>query len=270
MLETALDWLNKGIAPIPIRYKDKKPLIKWERYQTQLPDDWQVRSWFSNGPCNLGIICGWQNLVVIDFDNLQAYNDWQLETTLPLTYSVSTSRGVHLYFYVTNLPQKSQKLPGIDIKVNGYILTPPSIHPTGLTYVTFDPRIPILNVENVSDIITLPTLLHTQWNGKSRQDLDPWYNVDLIGAIKVRFDILDMVEVIKQSGRGWFVALCPFHQDHNPSFWIDSNKGICGCYSGCTQQPLDVIDLYARLQGISNEDAIHKMGQEIGWYDEWA
>ncbi len=47
----------------------------------------------------------------------------------------------------------------------------------------------------------------------------------------------------------------------NPSFWVDTKAQLCGCFSGCTNVPLDAINLYARLHGISNVAAIKEMSR---------
>jgi hypothetical protein len=45
--------------------------------------------------------------------------------------------------------------------------------------------------------------------------------------------------------------------------WVDTGRQICGCYAGCTPKPLDVIDLYARMQGITTKEAIHELRTRI-------
>ncbi len=269
-LKIALTWLSKGIAPIPILYQDKKPAIQWREFQKRLPSETEVRKWFSTRH-NLAIITGWNNLVVIDFDDFQTYNDWQVKTNL-ITYSVLTSRGVHCYFYIDEIVN-NQKLPSIDIKGRwGLCTVPPSIHPSGIVYTALDPDAPILSVTSLDKILDIPKppQTDTEWTGIDRSRVDIWYDNDLVGAIKTRYEILDFLQGVKLSGRGWFMAHCPFHDDKNPSFWIDSNRGLCGCFAGCTDKAMDVIDLFARLQGVSNEEAIYEMGEKIGWYEEWA
>ena len=45
--------------------------------------------------------------------------------------------------------------------------------------------------------------------------------------------------------------------------WVDTARGICGCYAGCTPKPFDVIDLYARLHGLDNRDAIKQLARGL-------
>lgn len=77
---------------------------------------------------------------------------------------------------------------------------------------------------------------------------------------------------LKPSGQGrWFIGRCPFHQraDDPPNkrkFWVDADNGLCGCFVARCQAgrpPMDVINFYARLQGISNSQAIDDLAKEL-------
>ena len=93
--------------------------------------------------------------------------------------------------------------------------------------------------------------------------------MDVTGAnperIKQQLRVEDFFpSAIESGGNGrWKLARCPFHDDHNPSFWIDTKQQLCGCHSGCTPLPLDVIGLYARLHGIDNTAAIKEMARHL-------
>jgi hypothetical protein len=64
-------------------------------------------------------------------------------------------------------------------------------------------------------------------------------------------------------GRGRYKQTrCPFHDDNKPSFYLDTELQIFGCH-GC-QVHGDVINLYARFEGIDNREAIKRMGQALG------
>src|SRR5690606_15961162 len=101
-----------GIATIPIRFRDKRPLVSWSRFQKQLPTPAELINWFTNR-VNQAVITGWQNLTVIDFDNLDMYFAWHAWATneggiasdvAELTYQVITARGVHVYVSLDEPP----------------------------------------------------------------------------------------------------------------------------------------------------------------------
>lgn len=289
LFSTALTWRNHGIATIPIRYRDKRPdgfLLAngWEDYKTRLPSDTELATWFAGNLHNIGLIVGWRNLVVIDFDNLEVYARWLLWATrrggitqhvAERSYQVKTARGMHVYVYLPN-PEQNRKLEGIDIKANGgYVLIPPSIHPSGVSYLTTNPGAPIIMVEALSDVIPADLLVtDTEYlpgvaPGIAQQVTignDPWSSAEhvpdpsreLVTQVRERHSILDFLQDVESTSanKRWYVAKCPFHDDKNPSFWIDTKRGICGCYGACTPKPLDVINLVARLRGITNREAI--------------
>lgn len=297
LLQTAQFWTMRNIAVVPIRYRDKRPLGnllpdgKWENYKTVLPSDTEYQRWFSSRLRNIGVVVGWNNLVVIDFDRQAVYNKWLLWAArkggwagivASQTYQVRTSRGVHVYVF-TRERELNRKLEGIDIKAqSGYVLAPPSVHPSGAKYEAFDDNAEILSIDTLSEILPMDLLTSsaavTEYQNPGIAALvatkrvlqqDPWESAvtvpdptrDLIVQIRERTSLLSWFPDVEQSSRDgrWWRARCPFHDDKVPSFWIDVQRGICGCFSGCTSKPLDVINLYARLHGISEREAIFVM-----------
>lgn len=81
---------------------------------------------------------------------------------------------------------------------------------------------------------------------------------------------------LKSTGRGWYTGRCPFHQPitdrpNKRKFWVNANKGICGCFVPHCQanqpgggKPMDVINFYARLKGVSNSQAICDLARLLG------
>lgn len=66
---------------------------------------------------------------------------------------------------------------------------------------------------------------------------------------------------LRKSGDGWFIGFCPFHNADKPTkktFWVNPAKGVCNCFvPRCkADKPMDVINFYARMQNISNQEAI--------------
>jgi len=290
--EIAFHWKKMGIATIPIFYKDKRPKIKWQEYQKTMPTDTELQTWFSKQLTNIAVITGWSGLVVLDFDDMSAYSQWLMwatrtgaytEYVAQNTYQVRTGRGVHVYIRLPH-PEQNKHLNKIDIKANGgYVLVPPSIHPSGKSYSVINSRAIILSIEALSDILPASVLTqHTELPPGITSPVrslpasdDPWVVAQSAGLMSPGEDVISKVrkayrieqffsnlEKTSRDGR-WMVTLCPFHEDHTPSFWLDTEKQICACYAGCTPKPLDVINLYGRLHGLSNVEAIHSLAKSL-------
>jgi hypothetical protein len=52
------------------------------------------------------------------------------------------------------------------------------------------------------------------------------------------------------NGHGYAVGLCPFHDDHNPSFGVKltSERGLWCCHAGCGKG--DMVEFHQRLTGL--------------------
>ena len=83
---------------------------------------------------------------------------------------------------------------------------------------------------------------------------------------KTKPDIISTIEAedieLKKRGNS-FWACCPFHQDENPSFKVDSDKQTYHCF-GCGAHG-DVIDFILELGGLSFKDALTYLGMQNGY-----
>jgi hypothetical protein len=278
--DQANQFLKAGIAIIPITYRDKRPRFdqlpaidghpSWEPYKAQLPSDQDLHRWLA-GTANYGIVCGWNGLTVLDFDAIDEYTTWLLWATRTggianyvarNAYRVSTSRGVHVYIRLPH-KEKNRKAGKIDIKGDGYVLGPGSIHPSGTVYRAMRDVLNFPVVDALSDV--LPAALLAPILGKGQPTPATWTKQAPVGQsgsglvkkIKSQFAIESFFPQARKSGPGWLLTTCPLHDDHKPSFWVSQKQQICGCFKpGCTPLPLDVIDLYGRLHGLNIRDAI--------------
>jgi Bifunctional DNA primase/polymerase, N-terminal/Primase C terminal 1 (PriCT-1) len=143
MLHTALAFANKGLAVFPCLPRRKEPATK-HGLKDAITDLGMIRGWWRQEPqFNVAIATGAvSNIFVIDVDGLDAEIELRrLEAEhgeLPPSVEVITARGRHLYFRWPEIPIRNSAgkiAPGIDVRGDGgYVLAPPSIHPTGRRY----------------------------------------------------------------------------------------------------------------------------------------
>jgi len=124
--EHALSYLEIGFSIFPTR--GKKPLIAWERYQSEKPTEQQIIEWWDKWldadiATVTGVISG---IVVVDIDGGEV-------PQLPPTAVSETSSGHYQYFFKHPgfSVQNSVKViaPNIDVRADGgFVVLPPSRH----------------------------------------------------------------------------------------------------------------------------------------------
>jgi hypothetical protein len=278
----AVDFLIEGIAVIPVSYKTKIPKFHWEKYKTELPGEDEIYTWFALGNLhNYGVVVGWNDLVVLDFDDIGKYYEWNLWTleqpensdadlAAKKAFRVTSNRGVHIYLRMKGVKTNSH-IEGLDIKANGMVLGPGSTHPSGKIYTPDDERMVMPFVDGLNTVLPSSWVddiksgsesenIETQYDNFSLYSSDPFdvvsYAVNPISKIKSKFRLQSMLNGVVRTGEHWYMALCPFHGDKNPSFWIDDRKQIGNCQKCNFNKPLDVINIYAKMHSLSDDQAI--------------
>jgi hypothetical protein len=291
----ALNFVNMGIGVIPVSWHQKTPEARllprdddgptWEPFKTRLPTEQDIKTWQVMTP-NYGVVTGWQNLVVVDFDARSNYSSWLqwcyrrgglAWLTAGSAFRVQTARGVHVYVRVPHI-ERTRKLDGIDIKASGgYVLGPGSTHPSGALYTPLKSAFIFPLIKTLSDILPVevltndPSVIRPAKISPQPGNYDPWEaasnpgRIDggVIERIRRTFRVEQFFTDLVKTGSHWYTTRCPFHADKRPSFWVDTERQICGCFTGCTSLPLDVINLYARLHSITNTEAIMALARMI-------
>lgn len=139
MLRAALELAEAGWAVLPL--DGKKPVTPHGHHDATT-DPVTIRRWWKFNPdYNIGSPVPY-SLIVFDVDprNGGSLDDLERVTgvKLPRTLEVISGRrdgGRHLYFKRPFKPYRGGIPHGIDVKVNGYMVMPPSLHPeTGEPY----------------------------------------------------------------------------------------------------------------------------------------
>lgn len=168
--DQALLYIELGWSVIPVG-NDKKPLVKWQQYQTKLPSKNEVIDWFDKYPkANIAIVTGKiSGIMVVDIDPRNGGSDQDFKLIKTLIASTGGG-GYHYYFkYEPHIKNLKNIKPGIDLKTEGgYVIAPPSIHLSGNLYRWVSPpSIKLLDI--------LPSFIH-EWVELTEYENNPIQN----------------------------------------------------------------------------------------------
>jgi hypothetical protein len=264
-----------------LHYPTKRAATQWYEWQEKRPS-WSTvyRAFNHKFYRNLGILCGKASgkLVVLDFDRPLHYYQWR-DGRKVNTYTVRTGRGFHVYYRLEDPPKGTCSMKGGEVKASGYVVAPPSTHPSGSRYREVGSSRAVLSAVNLDALgidaefqenPNLPT-----WR-EPRVELDRRLRdrkakgslSDRIKAVLPITRVLSQYTELRPSGNGWYVCRCPFHDDRNPSMWVNPASGYCRCFKpGCRgrgDRPMDVINLYGRLKGLRNGEAVRELARKLG------
>jgi hypothetical protein len=282
ILHAAFTYLDEGYAVIPVSRETKRPLVKWLAYQRKWPNKLDWMRWLEKWPaCNLGLVTGfWQNRFVLDFDSLDSFERWKNDN--PLLYLstpiVETGRGYHAHFeatggvghgFVAHHPDGFT----VEVKAKGnYVVIPPSVHASGWVYQyhhqILRPR--TTTIERALGKfqrrrVVKPQVGTSQASPDRPGDPTPDEEMTKVEAIKQTFRIERYVKAAKTQpdSRGRIAAQCPLpgHDDRHMSFWYHPDEQVCACAVCTGQGTWDVINLYAAMHGLTNNQAIDELYQ---------
>jgi hypothetical protein len=148
-LRAALELARLGFPVFPLYPRTKKPMTAHGLLDATT-DPEAIRDWFELCPtANVGLAVP-QGFVVVDIDDPEALLRLKAEDRhLPATAKCRSPRGWHCYYRTeVELRNAVDLVPGVDLRgVGGYVLVPPSVHPSGGRYEWEVPLLP----ENIAD-----------------------------------------------------------------------------------------------------------------------
>ena len=277
LIPIAWHWFRLGVISLPLYGRSKRPTLRWGDIENPTWRD--IAEWFDTGfQRNLGLFVGKRSggLVVLDFDKPLPYFVWKrAHADVASTYTVKTRRGFHVYLRLTALPNTPLSMWGGDVKSSGYVVAPPSIHPSGAQYRALDEDASIMVWRgSLGDLGVTQVSFLQNISVQTDDDLRPMrttgrVNGGLVDHIKRTVSISDVLpgDLIPSGSDGWYMCLCPFHQDRNPSMWVNLQAGLCRCFNpACPghDRVMDVINLWGKLHGYENGRAVIQMARSLG------
>jgi Bifunctional DNA primase/polymerase, N-terminal len=165
VVEMAVALLESGFVPVPLlpgkkhidveatgrkahhfrtRSKQMKNLV-FASLTTSLadfpPTKEEVGRWFQSGVCNIGLIGGFGNLAVLDFDDTRSYERFsaQNRTLASVSPTARTPDGFHVYVrskdpMISSSLYCGMKRVGHVKALGGYVVCPPSVLSAGGRY----------------------------------------------------------------------------------------------------------------------------------------
>lgn len=253
-------WLERDFLLIPIQPNSKKIVPGFGPHQDAIKTPERVRRWF--GPKTLAnlAVCGTQTSLILDFDDPDLYKFWAGKfPTESRTYTEQTPRGgYHVFAHVWGESLKGfMPIKGVELK--RVVLVYPSRvdnRPYSCGAGDLLDLDATLVLPPLSEIPIVPRAARANVHAK-----------DSLQKIKAAFSCLALMESFKPgvrvppSSKRFITVTCPFHDDKEPSFWIDTDRNLWGCHA-CGVHG-DVINLYARLKGLSVTKAIREMGDTL-------
>jgi hypothetical protein len=119
--------LEAGISVIPQVPGSKQPLVKWSRYQQELPSMGRVERWAEKfgDKAVWAMVCGQASgYIVLDFDDERTFRRYKLDP-----FVRTPSGGYHVWVLSPNFRVRggsrvdAEKFPGLDLKSDGHLAT---------------------------------------------------------------------------------------------------------------------------------------------------
>lgn len=196
-----------------IKARDKVPLEKdWTVTNNYKFDDLKLLTHIESTG-NYGVICGYGNLLVVDFDNEEVQKE--IDPLLPQTFTVKTGRGLLHKYYITDSSETIKVLNEFkntlaDIQGKGkQVIGPNSIHPNGNIYEVVD-DVPIATIP-MSEVRALFARYQSVEQANKVHHQQPLILDELAEEIKSKINVIDVlkkyrVDVSKNPTK------CPFHE----------------------------------------------------------
>lgn len=161
MLNAALDYERLGFSVIPLRPKEKTPLLPWTEYQKRRASPDEIRKWWDQTPdANVGVVTGFiSSIAVVDLDGPLGLS-YGIRTKLTSPMTSITGKGRQLFYkYREGICSSASKIAEkVDVRGEpGYVVAPPSVHPNGKRYTWVIGALSAARLPDFPDLLPVAT-----------------------------------------------------------------------------------------------------------------
>jgi putative DNA primase/helicase len=147
----ALKYVEAGFSIIPLKPRSKLPLIKWARFQKRKATKEEITKWWTRWPdANIALLTGKiNNIIVFDEDGPEAEKIIKEKGGFPPGPQSVTAKGRHYIFRHPGFSIGNDVNKKLDLDIRGdggYIVAPPSVHPSGHVY-SWAPELSLFEIE---------------------------------------------------------------------------------------------------------------------------
>jgi len=265
-LNTCRWWLERGFYILPCQRNTKFLVKGFGEYQKRCRNIGQVRWMFEQYyDCNIAVIGGDQT-IILDFDDQELYKAWaeKVGPDIAGTYTEQTPRGGYHVFMFGDRPHGIKLKQGVELK-RVCIVSPSKIERGSYIAGSGEPR--RVAAEYAFSSLSIPgtPTARILLNGHRRAYKPQIGGNSMVETIKRENDILHVFSVYRpdqdvDTSKRYSMVLCPFHEDHKPSMFLDRDLQIYKCFT-CGEHG-DVINLYAKFQGVTVQEAIARLSRK--------
>lgn len=259
-------WLARGFELLPCRPDTKFLLRDFGPHRRRISTEGEAVGLFASGSNYNLAVCGHGGTVILDFDDAELYAKWkENHHAIAQTYTEYTPRGgAHVFLY-GSVPAGLKLKKGVELKRVCVV------HPSrvgGVQYTRGEGEILEADPTEIFFLLSEAGAKSTYVLSIEQRQAErkPYGSSSLIQQIKNSNRVEHVFSVYRPetdlSGSERFVmVLCPFHDDHHPSMFIDKQLQIYKCFA-CGARG-DVINLYAHFQGVSTREAIARLARSL-------
>lgn len=234
---TAIRWWMDGWGIMPCQPNTKKLVRGYGPNIGVIRKSDRLAYWFRDRSANIAVISE-KNGLILDFDDSVLYERFCVECPeVASNYTERTPRGGAHVFVLSEKWGEFEAVKGLEVK--RFCLVNPSTV-DGNEYLVQEGEFKTFDLANALRGFLTPKSVQIPYDTEKRVLVLPsvksWGVGGAVEKVKQSWPILEYLvffapEVVLTGSGRWRSGRCPWHDDHNPSLWVDTVRNTWGCHA---------------------------------------